>query len=472
MKSVYKIVGLIIFLSIHCPLLSQTDSVKKEFTYDQYFEIVKKYHPVVQQAKLFKKRGEAGLLNAKGSFDPKVNLDFDQKQFDKKEYFSLLNSGLKVPTWVGLDLKAAYEYNQGVFVNDENRLPPAGLFIGGFSLPIGQGLFIDERRAAVKQAQLYVTATSFEQKIILNELLFDAGKAYWDWFLAYNNKLVYQNALEIAQQRFEAVKRSAILGDRPFVDSLEAGIQVQDRMLNLQQADLEFKNKSLYLSTFLWFENTVPLEISENTIPPKYNFIFLEDKASLNSINRLDSFLSVHPSLLLYQNKIDRLNVDRKWKQEKLKPILNLNYNALVVPTGQDWLANYSSNNYKWGASFQMPLLLRKERGDLQMTKLKIQDATLELSNKNLEIFNKIKSYINDLETTNRQVKLYSKTVVDYQALLNAEKRMFDSGESSLFMINAREISAMNANIKLIDLIAKNKKSLLSVDYALGILGN
>ena len=118
-----------------------------------------------------------------------------------------------------------------------------------------------------------------------------------------------------------------------------------------------------------------------------------------------------------------------------------------------------------------MPLLLRKERGELQLTKLKLTDANYELQNKNLELLNKSKAGINEHSVSIQQVKLYSKTVRDYESLLEAEKRMFEGGESSLFMINARELSAINARIKLTELITKTKKALLTVEYSFGELG-
>jgi len=78
---------------------------------------------------------------------------------------------------------------------------------------------------------------------------------------------------------------------------------------------------------------------------------------------------------------------------------------------------------------------------------------------------------INEQNVSREQVKLYTGTVRDYESLLSAEKRMFDSGESSLFMINMREMSAVNAQVKLIELITKNRKNLLQVAYTFGEAG-
>ena len=49
---------------------------------------------------------------------------------------------------------------------------------------------------------------------------------------------------------------------------------------------------------------------------------------------------------------------------------------------------------------------------------------------------------------------------------------MFNNGESSLFMVNAREMNYIGARIQLLDIQVKNAKSVLGASYAAGILGN
>lgn len=463
-------ITLFVSLSLSVVAIAQSDSLSV-FSFSEFLGFVKMNHPVAKQAKLLPKAGQAGILNARGAFDPSAFTNIDQKYFDEKKYFSLINSGFKIPTWYGIELKGGYEQNQGAFLSPESSVPSQGLAYAGISVPIGQGLFIDERRATLKQAKIYAEASFAEQQLILNELIYNAGKTYWDWFTAYNNLIVFENALIAAQQRFQGVKQSALLGDRPFVDTLESGIQVQDRMLSFQQAKLEYTNKSLFLSTYLWNENSMPLEMEQNIIPVIFDSVIIDENETNQYVLKIDSIKDSHPVLAVSKFKISKLEIEKKWKTEKLKPVLNINYNAISVPVKSDVFSNYSINNYKWGLTFYMPLLLRKERGELQLTKLKLLDAELELQNKNLELINKAKASLNEHNTSKQQIKLYTNTVKDYKSLLAAEKRMFDSGESSLFMINAREMSSINAGLKLIELVTKNKKALLSVEYSFGELG-
>jgi outer membrane protein TolC len=313
-------------------------------------------------------------------------------------------------------------------------------------------------------------ATAEERKLMLNELVFEAGQSWFEWFKAYNALLIYQEALDLARFRFEAVKSTAALGDRPYIDTLEAGIQVQTRQFFLQQAQLELANARARLSVHLWVDGIVPLEMDETVVPPfsdQYPVATLPGELLL-----MDSVVNQHPALNLYEFTIDQYKVDRQWRAEQLKPVLDLQYKPLTEAVGSDPFAGYSPENYKWGLGFSMPILLRKERGYLKMTDVKINEAEFGLNMKEAEVVFKVQQYLNEYATTRDQISLFTRTTVDVRSLLEGEREMFNNGESSLFMVNAREMNYIGARIQLLDVQVKNAKSVLGASYAAGILGN
>lgn len=440
-------------------------------SYATFMEIVQANHPLAKQADLQVTKGNSGLLQSKGAFDPKLFTEVSQKYFEDKEYYNLIDGGIKLPTKIGVEVKGGYINNSGYYLNPENNVPDEGLWYAGVSVPIGQGLLIDKRRAQLKQAELYLTISEQERKIMYNELLYDAGKAYWDWFKAYSVQRIYEEAVTIANTRLQAVKNSAKLGDKPSVDTLEAGIQVQNRVLNFQQAKLNFKNSTALLSVYLWSDEDIPLELTEGVVPEEASTV---EPVVVNDFYaaQLDSIEYTHPELAKINFKIAQLEVDKKLKKEMLKPQLNLNYNALMQPMGSETFPNYSINNYKWGLEFSMPVFIRKERGALKLAEAKIQEANYENKDKQAKIRAKVSFALNEWQTTLDQYNLYRQTVEDYRNLLEAERRLFNIGESSLFMINSRESSYINARIKLAELLTKNRKSELSTTYSMGVLFN
>lgn len=443
----------------------QQDSLS-QLGFTDFLKLVKQHHPLVKQANLITKSAEANVLSARGNFDPKLFYDFNSKFYDSKNYYELGEGGFKIPTWYGIEVKGGYEQNNGRYLNPENTTPDQGLVYTQISMPLLQGLIIDERRATLKQAKVFQELSTYDKINIINEILYGAGKVFWEWQMAYSNLQVHKNAVNLSQTRFEAVRKTAILGDRPAIDTVEANIQLQDRLLHLQQAELEYRTKSLLLSNYLWMENNVPIELTEKTIPET-----TLKTATNNAINghvaKLDSLVNSHPALKIYEFKLEELAIEKRLKQDKLKPSLNVNYNPLF--NAENLNMGYQ-NNYKWGVTVGFPIFLRKERGALELTKIKIENTKLDAVNKRNELVNKTKSTINEFNISQKQIDIYSKNVNNYQRLWESEKRLFESGESSLFMINSREISYINAQLKLNELFNKNKKAALEAEYSFGLL--
>ncbi len=458
-----------LFFYIVFALLTKSLAAQTVFTPEQFIWFVKQYHPVVKQADLLKTQGENTIRRARGNFDPYLFTYFDNKQFDDKEYFRILNTGLKVPTWYGIELKTGYDQNRGIFLNPENNLPLGGLWYGGISVPIGQGLFIDNRRAQLKQAKIYAESTEAERKAILNDLYFEAIKHYWKWVEVYNQLKIYEESVELAQTRFEGVKQSFIFGDNPAIDTLEAYIQVQTRQMGKNQYELLYKNAKLELSNYLWFENNTPLEITDSLVPINYTSIPNVTTIPQDSITKiLTQIEATHPLIQLYDYKLQSLEIERKLKTEMLKPKLNLNYNLLNEPIGSNYLSQLSPQNYKWGIEFSFPILLRQQRGELKLTGVKILDTEFNQQQKILEVKNEIQQYFNEQENLSKQITLFNSAVNNYQQLLEGEKQKFSLGESSLFLVNSREIGFIDAQVKLIELISKYEISKVGVIWASG----
>ncbi|NND05826.1 MAG: TolC family protein [Saprospiraceae bacterium] len=448
--------------------LNAQDSLQV-FRYDQFIQTVLDHHPISFQAELDQQQGEAYLLKAKGAFDPKLGADVAQKYFEGKKYYGLHSGMLKIPTWTGIDIETSFEQNEGVFLNGADNTPTAGLWAAGISLPLGRGLFIDERRAMIKQARLFVQQSILERTLTLNELIYEAGKSYWYWLEAYYIRQVYLEAYTVAQERADAISQGALLGDRPFIDTVEANIQVQNRQVNLQQATLNYQNSVAHFNTYLWADGFVPLELAATAIPD-----ILEDQnatpVDLELEAQLVQLLDRHPMLLQNQYKIQSLEVEKKLKREFLKPTVDLKYNALMASTNENLINNFSLNDYKWGVTFSLPLFLRKERGDLALTNIKLQDANLDIKNKFNSIQSKSIMARNTWDTTHQQFNTLEENVAAYQALLAGEQALFENGESSLFLINSREMGYIDAQTKLIITLTKNKIANLETLYALGIL--
>ena len=447
------------------------DSDSSLLTYEQFIGRVKEHHPLARQAQISVEMGKAYLTKSRGGFDPTLTGNGNQKYFLDNQYYSILGGGLKVPTWFGVSFQGGYDLNNGIYLNPERNLPDDGLWYAGINLSLGKGLIIDQRRAEYKKAKIFLESSVQQQFLMLNDLYLNASMAYWDWLKSYNKVKVYEEAVENAEFRFESVKRSALLGDKPFIDTLEANIQLQNRLFKLLDAELEFLNNTSLLEIYLWEDGFIPVELDSSAVSPLTREVIYRDIDPELAL-QVDSLKMYHPEVLNAQYKIDQKQVDVKLSQNNLLPQIDLKYNALTYSTNGDLMSNYSINNYTWGATFKMPLFLRKERGELRINKLKLESLQNDLAFKTEQIEYKIEMALNTWNTSYKQIEIWQSATQNYLRLLESERTLFQIGESSLFMINSREKAYINAQLELIETIVNNRKAELKAKYAFGIIYN
>ena len=439
--------------------VSATDSLTSVMTLAEYLGYVKKYHPIVKQANLIINKSEAKLLKSRGAFDPKIEIDFDNKLFDEKNYFDKLNATFKVPTWYGIELKANFENNSGEFLSKENTAD--NLYSAGISASLLEGFLINKRMADVKQAKLFLNQAKQDQQILVNSILYEASVAYFSWLKSYNEKLVYQEFLKNADFRLNATKRAFAEGDKPAVDTLEAGIFYKSRLLDLEKARIKFVKTSLEISNFLWLADNTPVELQDNIIPNRTTLQSVDNTFNIALFNNENFDISNHPKIKSLKFKIESLDVERRLKLNTLLPKLDVNYNFLSPNENQ--FIDLGIDNYKAGIRFSVPLFLRKERGDLRLAKVKLNDVQFENEATRVNITNKIDAIQQELDSYIIQSDLTNNIVVDYEALLKAEERKFFVGASSLFLVNYREVKLIESRLKAIDLENKFFKSKASL---------
>ncbi|MFC3414634.1 TolC family protein [Algoriphagus hitonicola] len=456
---------LIIFLLFALHVIPAQAFQADTLSVETFLEWLQRYHPVASQADITLEMGAMELRTARGGFDPMLFGNLDNKEFKESTYYDKREAGLSIPTWAGVELNGTFEQNSGQFLSDESRVPSGGLFAAGASVNLGQGLILDERRAALRQAQIYQQSTEVERIRLLNELYLNGFESYWNWSLAYQNLQVLEEGVKLAEVRFNAIKRSFEQGDFAAIDTVEAYSQLLNRQYRLQTAQNDYFSATQLLNTFLWNEEEVPMALNPEVIPQEL------DGEAIGLINEeeLRTLVTNHPELRLTDFELAGLEVDRKLKAQSILPVVKVKYNFLVEQLNQFETAPFFENNYKWGVSVYTPLLWRKARGSVGLAKAKIdfKQNTREL--KEIQLRTKLETEINNFRILDQQVATFGQNVVNLERLLSAELRRFEMGESSLFLINAREITVFDSRLTLNQLLAKQKVALAKVRYAAGL---
>lgn len=430
-------------------------------TLDAFFRQVAAFHPMVSQARLLNEQARQEIRLARGSFDPKLEADFASKEFQDKTYYNTFSTQVALPNRSPVTPKFGFQRTTGQLLNPSDKIPGGEQVFAGVEVQLGRGLFTDEQRTILKQAELLQTMLEAERIKIINKVILEAASAYWNWYFRQQAFDLQDRGLKVADEILSRVRLNHRHGEASVLDTVQASITRQTRWLERTEAEVELRNARLILSVFLWDANGLPVDLMPDVRP-----VWFEPSIATDVRSLYDQARSNHPELIKLRAKIDQLGLERQLAAEFLKPRLDLNYAMLSQPgTSDAWNAR---NDYKLGIDFSMPLLLRKERSKLRMAELKITSANLEVSRQEREILNSLEQIFNQLQTTRDLLLRQTEMVAAYEKLMSGELLNLSNGESDLFKINIQQEKLLQSQAKQVKLQAELQKNMAYLWWAAG----
>jgi len=425
--------------------------------FSSYLETVLLNNQDIKKAANFNAIGQYQLQAAKGGFDPQFNSQLEQK-YVFQNYYTFQNHELKQSIFAAHGLKMGYMLGQGPYVNPEDATSSNGLFYMGLQTNLLQGLLIDKNRADLLKARQYKLFYDAEQKIIQNEVLFQSTIAYADMLLQRSLLNVYRRFEANAKARYDAMVQLVQIGERPTIDSVESYIQLKSRNIDLSATQLEFNKQLFDVMSKMQMPQLFAYKVEvSNQLDSLY-------QSSVKYMSALTQATASHPIIQQAQAKQGVLGVDLKLKKELIKPVLEVNYQFIQSKGLQNpiW---FDLNQYKLSARLSFPLYFRKSVNEYQLSKYWLQNNQLDINTKQIQLSAKA-AYIqsNSIALLGQISDAQNLKQLNDQ-LFEAEQIKFEHGESSLFLLNTREIRALEAEIKLMNLKLKAIKWALEYKY-------
>lgn len=456
-----KILITFLFIVFFESIQSQTS-----INYDLFLDKVIKNNPIAERALNIKSVAELKNRSAMGNYDPLISGGIDNKFYNSTNYYTHVNAELKQALYTSQYLKLGYDYGGGYYVSPEQYTSANGLPYIGLEFSVLQGMLFDKRRAELVKSRKALNYYDAEKNSILNDLLFESSQAYFECLFINKQINLYDYFISLAKQRMQGITALSESGEKPAIDTIEAGILLQSRFLDYQSMQIEFQNKQNTLSTYYW--NDDKSYNSSNFIQSdSIDWYYLSAKRNMLSTIETDSV--PNPELLKYSAMQDILEVDAKLKRELIKPKLDINYNFLSN-NNNNFTPSWGINNYKWGANLSFPLLFRNASNDYKVSLLQLKNNKLDLINKANVLRMKKKIYTQNLILIQSQISNAEKSVSLSKKMLELEKIKFDNGESSLFMLNQRENKWLEQELKLSEYKFKFIKTTLWLIYLRGDL--
>jgi len=420
---------------------SQTDKV---FSFNEFVDHVTETNPLSVKADNVYSISVNEYKAAKGAFDPWVNGSLENKQFDGKNYYNVLNAEMKQPLFASQFFKAGYDLGTGDLLNPQSLTSQSGLPYAGIEFAVLQGMMIDKRRAELLKSKEKINFSAAERRIQLNDLYLAASSSYAEWVFEQKQIKLYEYFIDLAKTRYIGLTELANIGERAGIDSIEAAINYRGRILDFQSALIEYQRQTANLNVY-YKAFSESITSTQFSMPDSLDVLYT--KLKTRAENELAQLKSNNPVIQQYESKNKILSIEKRLRKEMIKPKLDLKYNFLLDQNNSD-AAVLSTNNYKWGAGLSFPLFLTTARNNYKAANLELMNNNMDLEFKNRELSNKIVFITEALLTLNQQIANAERNAFLSAKLLEAEKLKFYNGESTLFLVNTRENKLMETELK------------------------
>jgi outer membrane protein TolC len=161
---------------------------------------------------------------------------------------------------------------------------------------------MDKRRATLQQAKIFQSQSQQDQMKMLNDLLYNAYNAYWQWAGAYQLFSIYNKYHQISTDRLRLVRIAFDNGDRAVMDTVEAMTQVLNYEAQMTDARQKINTAGLELSNYLWLENDSAYQLPPHFFPDTIQFVMSVNDQSLDVL--LNRSTTENPTLKAYTFKV------------------------------------------------------------------------------------------------------------------------------------------------------------------------
>lgn len=400
---------------------------------EAYLELAKVQAQDWQEAQLEVLQKEAYVLKEKASFDP----TFSFRDYGKNKGEDLLYrySDLQAETRIfgGLKLTSQASLSGGPWLNPERQVPASGLIGLGVSIPLGPTLFFADAQQDLEMARWERKQALLKREAAAQKVYAEALERYLRWSVQANLVQVYGEAYENLKRQQRLIREGYLLGAYARKDTLEAYAVLQTRrsqLIEAQQAEV-----TSYSEVLAFVGQSMTGATGRQWGPYDVSTVQLGFFSSLATGLQL-------PALEVAKMEVEQAKRNRIYERAQQWTVPEVGY--LFLQEG-DPLSPYGG---QWKVTWDLPAFNRKNRAERQLARIWVDQAELEadFAQAHWDAY---------LVAQQNAVMLYAEKVLalqaqtdSYEKMLQLERESFALGNSSLFLLNQREVSFLQAVAK------------------------
>lgn len=439
--------SLILLLLLTYPVSSE---IGEQLTLDQVLQTVDTNHPKLRGSRLLQGVAQAKVTEKLGAFDPAVGFESAYQRYNSSsspgkalDYVSLAGTVFRTDP-SGVKWEAGWLNNQGAVKSPASSTGDVGEFYVEAKVPLLRGLNMNDKLVGLRQAELAAEQMDQTYSQIRLLTLLEAGATYLNWVTSNLAVKVVEENLELATVRADQVRKSIDAGDKPAIDQVEADREVQKRREELRKAQREVAKQAFKLALYLWNSQGEAQEVPPQERAPEefptWPSEFDLGEAQLKALEQ-------RPELKSLKLESSIVDWDRRLAENERLPQLDLG-----LRPGFDAGPNGVGFTIKAGLQLIIPLATRTADGRERAASLKLEKLSLEQVEMVRRILLQVQDASSELEAAQERLETAMEVYRLARELEEGERRKFEFGDSSLFLVNARERSTVDAALKVLQL--------------------
>ncbi|QRD67980.1 TolC family protein [Xanthomonas citri pv. citri] len=441
---------LVVLLIALCPGAAFAQAAA--LTLDEVLQSSARSAPQIVEALAKVRQAEGKGISADGAFDTVFDIEGRSREAGYYDG-STIETGVKRPFEEnGGYYYGGYRSSRGSFpiYEDKSYTDRGGEVKVGALYALLRDRVIDERRTKRSIASTDIDVAKYEAEMVAIGVQRRAVDAYQNWVAAGLKLRAYNELLQLAEQRRNAISRQVTLGARPTILLTENDQNLVRRRALVVRSEQDFANAANALSLYLRDDAGMPLVVSAERLPADTSA--LEGLAGASKITTPVE----RPDYRAVLTRIDQATARLMLAQNDLKPRLDVSVEVSkdLGPPGVGG-PNRSLTDAIIGFRFSVPLENRAARGRVAEARAEIEALDQRSRFLRDQIPIEVESIVISLNGAERLAKIADEERGLADRLAAAERRRFELGSGDFFLVNQREETANDARVRLIDAQAR-----------------
>jgi outer membrane protein TolC len=416
---------------------------------------------------------DASALYASEKFIPTLSMDFSKQDsnsasysfLDASETVSTLSDNYSTQITQLMPTGGTLSLSLNGYMSDTSRRfqtinPRYGTTLRfNFSQPLLKdfGFQISHRDIIIAKNNSYISDENFRRT--LEETVYQAVNAYWNYFYSLENLKVRKQSLRLAQELLEKNKAEIDAGTLPPIEILTAQADVATREADILEAEAMVKNNEDLLKTIINLEGEIKNSALITIVPIDSPSVLKEDHSLEQALHLA---MENRPELQASRIELKNMEFNLRYAKNQLYPdlrfegsywspgvsgsqILYEDGNALtgkIIGTipgeGADALKdsfNFKYKNWSVALTLSYPLSNIFSRSLVTQAKLNHEQTELKIKDQEQQVFLEVKTAVRDVQTNYQRVQAYKAARELAQKKLTAEEEKFKVGLSTNYFI-------------------------------------